>query len=488
MYSHYLQNKLAYTWIVNHWVKDEETITQQTFRALLDYMDRRGKSPASIEALIQYIMHNPDNDKRYEKTNKLEEELRELKKYDPAPEWDTDVLFADLLNAARKEWMLSRLKLAHMITIGSWSPDKKAETTGVGAAEEWLRAELTKDFRPEAPVIAGLLQDNTAAIRNDIDAKMVSLETSGKYPLGFWHIDNLLTIGRQNLRFLGIVGMSGDGKTTITNAIVYNWLCAGAHILYVSTEHSPTEIWESMAWLHQDHPDYGFRLPALQQWEDGLNKGTATMDDRRNLLQVLKDIQTRRNIPGLLDVQQYFNWDAIKDYLTVNHKTHKYDILVIDYLGRMEVPGDQKYRDKAVGAIITNAQKLSREWDDNRGLVILTPIQVNREGNKRAKGAEEGEARYDLNAIGQFSEYQHHLDLALSVYSDEEMKCNNQCEIQVIKKRKGMQPLPMTMTIDPNSGAFLYGDCQREVEAKKPYNRTAEEMGVTTEDLSSWGL
>jgi len=43
--------------------------------------------------------------------------------------------------------------------------------------------------------------------------------------------------------------MSGDGKTTLTNYICYNWLRQGAHILYCSTEHSPQEIWEFMAFL-----------------------------------------------------------------------------------------------------------------------------------------------------------------------------------------------------------------------------------------------
>lgn len=132
--------------------------------------------------------------------------------------------------------------------------------------------------------------------------------------------------------------------------------------------------------------------------------GKLHVEDHRHMLTLLKDIKTRRNLPGLLDCQQMYDWETIKDYLTVNHRRNKYDILVVDYIGRLEVPGDAKYRDKAVGAMITDAQRLTREFDENKGIVILTPIQVNREGNKRAKAAEEGAPRYDLNAIAQNSE------------------------------------------------------------------------------------
>ena len=123
--------------------------------------------------------------------------------------------------------------------------------------------------------------------------------------------------------------------------------------------------------------------------------------------------------------------------------------------------------------MITDAQRLTREFDENKGIVILTPIQVNREGNKRAKAAEEGAPRYDLNAIAQNSEYQWHLDLCLSVYSDEDMKIAHKCEIQVIKKRKGLQPHAAEMTIDVTSGAFTYGSTEK----------TVEDMGVTAADI-----
>lgn len=94
------------------------------------------------------------------------------------------------------------------------------------------------------------------------------------------------------------------------------------------------------------------------------------------------------------------------DHLTTNHKDKKYDILVVDYLARLDMPGDARFRNEAVKALVHTAQGLTRTFDDGRGLVLLSPIQVNREGHKGALKAnvDEGEARYDINAISQVSE------------------------------------------------------------------------------------
>ena len=109
-------------------------------------------------------------------------------------------------------------------------------------------------------------------------------------------------------------------------------------------------------------------------------------DDLSNMSRILTDIQTRRNLPGLLDCQQFRDWDSIVDHLNQNHKANKYDILIVDYLGRLDVPGDPRFRNDAMKKLVHDAQGLTRSFDGNKGLIVLTPIQVNREGNK--KGSE----------------------------------------------------------------------------------------------------
>jgi hypothetical protein len=256
-YSLYLQNKTIYLWVANHWTDecDYESINGATFRAVIQYMERLKKAPESIDAMLQFVIHNPHNIKEFERSEGLSGEMRELKDYEPAREWDDTTLFEGLIEKAREEWFTHKAKYAIQLAHGSVKLPNSDES-GVTVASQWLRSELLNDLHTEVPAVAGILHENIPAVLAGLDEMGTDAATTGRFPLGFSQIDNNVVVGKQNLRFLGVLGMSGDGKTTLTNFIVYNWLTQGAHVLYCSTEHNPQEIWNAMCFLHQSHPDY----------------------------------------------------------------------------------------------------------------------------------------------------------------------------------------------------------------------------------------
>lgn len=138
--------------------------------------------------------------------------------------------------------------------------------------------------------------------------------------------------------------------------------------------------------------------------------------------------------------------------------------MIVDYPARMTT-GDARYQDVEIKTNIHLAQKLTRNYMNGRGIVFLTPVQVNREANKAARKASDKEEEnpspggystfYDLNAIANFSEYQYDMDLIISVYSDAKMKARNELVMETLKARKGKLPPMAYMELHSPSGRVI---------------------------------
>lgn len=447
-------------WAVNC-AKQDDNEHYKILAAILAYDEQHGQCPPNRKAIYEFATSSEDPELRMASEMMLAplKDLKDIEEGRVKANSDINVLVENVIKDARIQFYLFAADLFAQVVLAG--PTKKNPKTGKGDpsgcddAKTVFYKLMAGDLKSEASAPAGILHEHVGEIAATLDEKLQPQDTTGRIKIGFPHVDNNIIIGKKNLRFVGIMGMSGDGKTTILNTIVYNVLCGGHNVLYVSLEHDPQEIWEFMAFLHSSHEDYDFRLPPLTDWElanDPESGKKVTERDKANMGQILIDIRDRRNLPGLLDVQQFRNWESIVAHLETNHKENRYDVLVIDYIARLDVDGDPRYRDQQIKNIIHKAQSLTRSFDENRGLVLISPMQVNRQGNKAANAAEEGEMRYDINAISNFSEYQHDMDYIFSVWSNDDMKERHELEMQTIKTRKGKRPPVALLKIDANSG------------------------------------
>ena len=133
--------------------------------------------------------------------------------------------------------------------------------------------------------------------------------------------------------------------------------------------------------------------------------------------------------------------------------------------------------------MIHKAQGLTRTFNEERGLVILTPIQVNREASKAALKAEveDWEGHYNINAIRMHTAYIHDMDLILSVYSDDEMKGEDKIEIACLKHREGKPFCKAIMYVDQDTGKIAYSlsDAQK-------FATEAQHRGATSKETKIW--
>jgi KaiC/GvpD/RAD55 family RecA-like ATPase len=467
--------------------KREDSEYYKILDVILAYDAQHGQCPPNKKAICEFVKTSEEHELRMGWSETILAALKDLNDIDEVRRkaiTDVNVLIDRVVKEARIQFFLFGADYVAGIVVAG--PTKKVgkfkDPSGCDDAKAVFYKLMARDLKSEAAAPAGILHEHVDEIAATLDEKLQQQDTSGRIKIGFPHVDNNIIIGKKNLRFVGILGMSGDGKTTILNTIVYNILCGGHNVLYVSLEHDPQEIWEFMAFLHSSHDDYEFQLPPLTDWDlanDPESGKKVTQWDISNMSQILRDIRDRRNLPGLLDVQQFRDWESIVAHLETNHKEKRYDVLVVDYLARLDVGGDQRFRDQEIKNIIHKAQSVTRSFDENRGLVLISPMQVNRQGNKAANAAEESGTRYDLNSISNFSEYQHDMDYIFSVWSDSDMKDRNELEMQTIKRRKGKKPPLALLKIDANSGYV----CTFSGPSGPNIARQADE-----DDLSAWEI
>jgi hypothetical protein len=459
-----------------NWTKLEDDECYKILDIIIQYSERFHQLPPNKNALRDFVKTSDEHELRMGWSETLVTALKGLNDIDETrlkSITDINVLIESVIKEAEKDHIRFALKYSEdVVNAGPTKQTGKIkDPSGVKDAKAYLLKQLMDDVYTETEIESGWLDEHIDSIAESLDSRLVEESSVTRMKTLMPHIDKACIIGPQNLSFIGIAGMSGDGKTTIENTVVYNWLKQGYNGLYISFEHTPLEIWEFMAFLHSSHEDYedsGIELPSLSDWDlarDDESGIVISPEVRAHMARILRDMKTHVNLPGRLDVQASVNlssFEAIVGYLEAFSESN-YQFLVIDYLARLQTAGDSRYHDLEIKNIIHKTQILTRNYHNGRGLVVVTPMQVNREANKAAKKASEKEENsdkgvstfYDLNAIANFSEYQHDMDYIFSVYSDEKNKAKNELIMETLKVRKGKRPPMALMEILSGSGRVV---------------------------------
>lgn len=318
-------------------------------------------------------------------------------------------------------------------------------------AKRFYRQREAKDLTDELPIPAGVLQENLDRVRDTLLS--YQKDDAERIWTGFPHLDNFLVIGPKSVnRYIGILGYTGDGKTTFLNTLVYNMAAAGANILYVSLEHSPEETWSFLTFIHSHKFHNQFTLLPLTTWMQGKHAYPPITEKQFGYFNVVAE-DLKKSLPGKIDCQRIWTWEGIVNHLESNQGEMQYTVVVIDYLDHLTMDGDARYHNDEVRKTIHAGQKLTQEFDNQQGIVLITPMQANREGNKAAnKGADDDDSpHYNLNGVHMYSEYNQDMAHIFSVYSSDKMKKERKMHVETIKSRSGIRPERVTLTVDENS-------------------------------------
>jgi hypothetical protein len=436
------------------------TTFRDTLKAIVLFDQERGKCP-TVETLKQFLL-TIDNSthKGLEESVHVElEPLVEMFEETPPEVTDIELLVDESLKQVRSSYWEISYGNAINITVSGVPTKNGGLLKGPDDAMRYLAERRSKDLISESNLSAGFLHENADLVQANFETAL-STENTGRFKLGFDQIDRNVLIGTgSNMnRFIGLLGQSGDGKSTTLHSIVYNLISQGATVLYNSTEHDPEELWEIMAFLCYERYMDTMALPARYVWDmarggDEECRKQITTKHIENMRIITNGLKNRALVPGTVDCQRFTTMPEILDHMSTHDRKYHYDVLAIDYLGSLSVGCDLKLEVAARKEMIVNCQTLTRTWNNGKGLVVISPIQVNRDGKKAADKAEAGERRYQRDAIRDYSEYCHYMDFIFSVYSSDVMRVDCQIELDVVKApRKGRAPMVDIATLDRRTG------------------------------------
>jgi hypothetical protein len=429
----------AYALAVTCPSKDESDLPYWiTLGCVLDYDEKFRRCPPSTDAVVQFAKGIPIV------ASTVEDEIIELRTEIPSFEknLDFDVLASETIAEAKRSARLFTYRMAHSATGSSKGKTQIPRTKRVLSPDEvpsWVREQESRISSIELPSeeFAGMLHENTEIVKQSIQDHRIN---DGEIiRLGFKFIDAKMKCKKGKALF--ILGTSGDGKSTFLNSVVYNMARNGENILYITLEATIKETWESLALVHS----YVFRnedydLPSKLRVQSG------EFSDREynHICEVIDDIKSRTLVRGTVEVQAIWSLNEIQDYYEANVEKNQYTVVVVDYLSHLTVP-ESKDQKSATGAMVARAIAWCKKTNK---FLLISPAQVNRESNKNAL---KNDGTYDLNSIFYGSEIQQDTDLAMSVYSDDDLKSGYEMKVHSSKSRGTGKFVDHNLSMDPGT-------------------------------------
>lgn len=303
---------------------------------------------------------------------------------------------------------------------------------------------------PSGQVTHGSLNDNATRVAINYDQRKDPTSASGKVMhTGIAALDKIVHPRRGQLA--GIIGYAKSGKTRMGRTWNYHSLCQGLNVLHLSYEQTFDEELEFYAIVHSNNTAIFEKKWAL---DIGAYHNGALTKSQENFMRytLIPDIRDGKSLPGKLEIRQPTGdatWENAMVQVGLTHHQTPIDQLFIDSITALEV-GDYNARE-AHNNNIQKAKTLAMTFDNNRGLLVISPFQVNRDSYDKA-GKNGG--RYDPDACYMYSQIEKALDLGIYVYSDDKL-AGESCVIMGTNiHRRGDNVAPFRAAVEHACGTF----------------------------------
>lgn len=398
----------ACTWFVENMTTMRRISTPadlELYGFIYSYWSDHKKAP-SLTILKEIIEKKSTTPGVTEQFNQFEE-AEGLKIYSVE---DLPQVLAEKVEEYEAEQLENILKITRNINKGSYKNPKTSEIlSGPDDAISYFFKEMERGRVHSGNTnTSGSLNEDAGDIE-EIYRKSKADQLAGKLRIAtkIQGIDDHLTIKRGD--FVGILGYTGQRKSTLCRSICYNAALQGFNVLHVSLEQTYDEEMTIYSLMHSAHPKFG-RKTGISKKE--FDEGRLSEEDEKFLFRVvLPDLHKLRGKLLVRQPEESSSWGGIKTIAEITNQTTELDLFFLDYLALCET----KSRDikGEIEQNIKDMKQFALHFNNNKGIVALTPVQGNREGWEAAGDAE---GKWEATGVYMYSEFERTLDSLISVY------------------------------------------------------------------------
>jgi replicative DNA helicase len=295
---------------------------------------------------------------------------------------------------------------------------------------------------------SGIITEDEEGFLDDVQERRDKAGQVG-HLFGYEVIDKAMR-GAKPSELILVAAYTGEGKTTLVKNIVYNQVVQFGHNwLYITMETVYTDMRLSFFAMHSADEKWGREPLDTSFLRDGFIDDYE-MEFSREVAADFCD-RTKHGILDCFQPTDKITLDDIKMYAEMKNKQYPLDGVVIDYMNLLD------HRRDTLPELIKATKQFATTFDRGRGIPIITPYQLRREGKsefdeKMLKGKD---AEYSLTHLAESAESERSADRVIFLASPKKFKEQGLMQVQDGKVRSGESFPTHFLQVHPRSERIL---------------------------------
>jgi len=244
-----------------------------------------------------------------------------------------------------------------------------------------------------------------------------------------------------------IGGFTSHGKTTwLLSWVRHAAIECGFNVMVFSLEMTKQQVWRILACGHSAHPKFD-REPLDYE---KMKSGTLSAEDERYYLDtLLPDLKSP--LYGRIEVETPVgetNLADVRARAEALNRMYPLDMIAIDYVGLLGASKKSVRADKRqiLNDNLAGSKQMALEFDHGHGVLVATPHQLNRQGNKKAQ---ENNGVYEIEALSDANEAERSSDVIVTIYHDTPLRQKKEGVCTHLKNRDGAIVEPWNVYFPP---------------------------------------